>query len=326
MILLDTAPVPPRDRAELIRAAMLSVSVPKEVTLASDADATWARMEFWDLGGPSLFTSASSSFQLARGRRHLTMEGPALVALAVQTGATAGFEQLGQEHQVRPGQLMLNDLTAAYRYGWRGDGGSCAFQLPHELLGLPVGATRAAAPRLAASPLYELTRTHLAQLHRHRGELEHDPSARALGRATLELVRALILSAAAPAAPAAPDTAAELRERAIAYIDVHLSNPALTPAAIAAAHHVSVRQLYKVFALGRLSLEQTIIGLRLEAARRELARPGHPALTVSEAARRCGFANLSHFARRFRQRYGISPARWQRQHRDGRAASSRSAG
>lgn len=315
MILLDAAQVPPQDRDELIRAALLSVSVPTEVALPSAPDATWARMEFSDLGGPSLFTSASSSFRLARSRRHVTMEGPALVALAVQTAATAGFGQLGQEHLIGPGELMLNDLTAAYRYGWTGDGGSCAFQVPHELLGLPVPVTRAAAARLAASPLYDLTRTHLAYLHRHRDGLEHDPAARALGRATLELVRALILSASG-ATTAPSDTAAELRERAIAYIDLHLSNPALTPAAVAAAHHVSVRQLYKVFALANLSVEQTIIGLRLEAARRELARPGHPSLTVSEAARRCGFANLSHFARRFRQRYGISPREWQRQQVD----------
>jgi AraC-like DNA-binding protein len=284
-------------------------------------DRTWARMEFWDLGGPggagapSLFTSASSSVQLARSRRHLTMEGPALVALAVQTEATARFEQFGQEYLVQPGELMLNDLTGAYCYGWPGDGGSSAFQVPHELLDLPVPVTRAAAPRLAASPLYELTRNHLAYLHRHRGDLEHDPAARALGQATLELVRALIVSASGVAATP-PDTATELRERVITYIDRHRSNPALTPAAIAAAHHVSVRQLYKVFALAHLSVEQTIVGLRLEAAHRELARPGPPWLTVSEVARRCGFTNLSHFGRRFRQRYGLSPGQWQRQHLD----------
>jgi AraC-like DNA-binding protein len=313
MILLDTDAVEPRQRSEVVRAALLSVSVPTEVTLAGAADApgaAWARMEFWDFGDTNLFTSASSSFRLARSRRHLAMEGPPLVALAVQTAATARFGQFGQRYAVRPGELMLNDLTAAYDYGWDGDGGSCAFQVSHEALGLPVEMIRAAATRLPASPLYDLVRTHLAQLHQHRAELEEGPAGRYLGRSTLELLRALIVSASGAAA-VPRDTDAELRETVIAYIDLHLSNPALSPAAIAAAHHVSVRQLYKAFAQAGLSLEQTIIGLRLEAARRELARPANAALTVGAVARRCGFSNASHFGLRFRQRYGISPRQWQ---------------
>jgi len=314
MILLDTAEVEPGQRSAVVRTALLSVSVPTEVTLAGatgDPSATWARMEFWDFGETNLFTSASSSFRLARSRRHLALEGPPLVALAVQTAAAARFGQGGRQYTVRPGELMLNDLTAAYDYGWDGDGGSCAFQVSYEVLGLPADVVRAAAPRLAASPLYDLTRTHLALLHRQRGALETDPAARYLARSTLELVRALLVSAAGPVA-GPPDTGAELRERAVAYIDRHLANPALSPVAVAAAHHVSVRLLYKVFAQGGLSVEQTIVGLRLEAARRELARPANAALTVGAIARRCGFTNLSHFGRRFRQRYGVTPGQWQR--------------
>jgi AraC-like DNA-binding protein len=312
VILLDTAVVEPRDRDEVIRTAMLSVSVPTEVTLTGSPDATWARMEYWDFGNTNLFASSSSSFRLARSRRHLTMEGVPLVALAIQTAATAGFEQCGQQYTVRPGELMINDLTAAYDYGWDGDGGSCAFQVSHEVLGLPVDVTRAAAQRLPASPLYDLTQRHLSYLRQHRDELEGDPAGPHLSRATLELMRALIVSAAG-ATTVSHDSTAELRESAIAYIDRHRSNPALTPAAIAAAHHVSVRLLYKAFARAGLSVEQTIVGLRLEATRRELARPVNASLTVGAIARRSGFSNLSHFSRRFRQRYGVTPRQWQQQ-------------
>src|ERR1700761_6735580 len=103
MILLDTATLPPSDRSEVIRTAMLSVSTPTEVTLADSPDRTWARMEFWDFGDTNLFTSSSSSFRLARSRWHLAMEGPPLGAPAVQTAATADFEQCGQQYRVRPG-------------------------------------------------------------------------------------------------------------------------------------------------------------------------------------------------------------------------------
>ncbi len=105
MILLDTAGVEPRHRGEVVRAALLSVSVPTEVPLADAShspETTWARMEFWDFGDTNLFASASSSFRLARSRRHLAIQGPPLVALAVQTAATARFEQCGRQYQVRP--------------------------------------------------------------------------------------------------------------------------------------------------------------------------------------------------------------------------------
>ena len=78
---------------------------------------------------------------------------------------------------------------------------------------------------------------------------------------------------------------------------------------MAAAQHVSLRQLHKAFARGDLSVEQTIIEFRLEAARRALASS---ACSIGVVARRCGFVNLSHFSRRFRARYGMTPRAFQR--------------
>ncbi len=52
--------------------------------------------------------------------------------------------------------------------------------------------------------------------------------------------------------------------------------------------------------------------LRLEAARRLLADRRWAALTVTEVAARCGFAEPSHFARRFRLAYGLGPVEFRR--------------
>jgi AraC-like DNA-binding protein len=38
-----------------------------------------------------------------------------------------------------------------------------------------------------------------------------------------------------------------------------------------------------------------------------------PLLPVAAVASRCGFTNVTHFARRFRDAYGIPPGEWQRQ-------------
>jgi len=312
MLVLDTAEYDVRDRVDAVRDTFTAVSVPTDVSLVGTPGQIWARMEFWSLGSSSLFSHASTSFRLRRSRRHLALEGPPLVSLSLQTCGSGRFEQLDRRLLRSGGKLLLCDLSAPYDYGWDGDGGSCAFKVSHELLGLGPAQIRAATLRLEASPLYALARAHLAHLYRYRAELEDEGSGRVLGRSTLELLRALVGSAAGVPPPQC-GSAAELRDRAVVYIDVHRANPALTPAAVAAAHNVSLRQLYKAFAQAHLSVEGTIVDLRLEAAHRELARPASVSPIVSTVARRCGFVNASHFARRFRQRYGLTPRQWQRQ-------------
>jgi AraC-like DNA-binding protein len=75
---------------------------------------------------------------------------------------------------------------------------------------------------------------------------------------------------------------------------------------------VSVRQLYKACAGAGVRLEQWVIEQRLEAARAELAAPSGRWRSVAATARACGFADPSHFARRFRAAYGLTPRDWQR--------------
>jgi AraC-like DNA-binding protein len=61
-----------------------------------------------------------------------------------------------------------------------------------------------------------------------------------------------------------------------------------------------------------VSFTQWIIAERLAAARQELAATPLGAVMVSTVARRWGFADPRHFARRFREAYGTSPVEWRR--------------
>ncbi|WP_026245849.1 MULTISPECIES: AraC family transcriptional regulator [unclassified Streptomyces] len=92
--------------------------------------------------------------------------------------------------------------------------------------------------------------------------------------------------------------------RVMVYVRRHLTEPDLTPERIAREHAVSRRRLCTVLARAGISLEQWIIGARLEAACRLLADPRHAGLPVASVAARCGFASPSHFGRRFRAAHG----------------------
>lgn len=178
---------------------------------------------------------------------------------------------------------------------------------------------RAGAPRLRSSPLHDLVRDHLEGMARAADRLAADPGAAALGSATVELVRALLVSAAGDERLAPAVREETLVTRVLAYARAHLTDPDLDPAGLAAVHNVSLRTLYKAFAQAGLSLEQWLITERLEAARVLLSSPAGRRRPIAAVARSCGFADPSHFARRFRAAYGMSPREWQRAAADRRA-------
>jgi AraC-like DNA-binding protein len=106
-----------------------------------------------------------------------------------------------------------------------------------------------------------------------------------------------------------PETRSRLlRLRIQAYVQCHLADPCLSPASIAAAHHISVRSLHRLFEDHDETVAAWIRERRLERCRRDLADPRlseHPAHAIG---RKWGFTDPAHFSRVFRATYGLSPS------------------
>jgi AraC-like DNA-binding protein len=79
-----------------------------------------------------------------------------------------------------------------------------------------------------------------------------------------------------------------------------------------------VRHLYKVWerATGE-SPHRWIMSRRLERAGTLLAQQHRTMLPIGWVARQSGFTNVSHFSRRFRDTYGMSPRDWSVSHGQG---------
>jgi AraC-like DNA-binding protein len=98
-----------------------------------------------------------------------------------------------------------------------------------------------------------------------------------------------------------------------AFIRANLGDPDLTPGAIAAAHHISLRYLNKLFQAEGRTVAGWIRERRLERCRRDLAEPRLDDRTIKAIAARWGFTNSAHFSQAFRSAYGLSPREFRQQ-------------
>jgi AraC-like DNA-binding protein len=95
-----------------------------------------------------------------------------------------------------------------------------------------------------------------------------------------------------------------------AFIQQHLGDPALSPAAIAAAHHMSLRSLHQLFHDEGLTVAGWIRRRRLESCRRDLSDPALAVRPVAAIAARWGFSSPADFSRAFRAVHGLPPAEY----------------
>lgn len=98
---------------------------------------------------------------------------------------------------------------------------------------------------------------------------------------------------------------ARLANDIIEYIKKNLDNHDLGAGRIARQFNISQRKLYKIFEESGLSLRDTILHYRLEAARKELASSTDK--KIINIAFDSGFNDVSTFYRNFKRKYGYSP-------------------
>jgi AraC family transcriptional regulator, positive regulator of tynA and feaB len=159
-----------------------------------------------------------------------------------------------------------------------------------------------------AAPSTQLLTGYLDVLARTMSRLTA-PAVSAARQAALELFAAAVRQHGGSAAGATVfPTLAALEN----WIEKRLLVGDVTPAAIAAAHGMSVRSVYRIFEEADETVSGFVRARRLARACRDLAAGTDP---ISDIAVRWGFSDASHFARAFRAQYGCAP-------RDYRAAAA----
>jgi AraC-like DNA-binding protein len=186
-----------------------------------------------------------------------------------------------------------------------------------EIVRATVGVVRAAKPR----PTRRSEPEHYRLIVQMQGSAVGDASSSVarIGTVVRDVLAVALTndlangSANGPANMALPDARRdELLARIHRFIESNLGNPELTPATVAAAHHISLRYLHKLFEAQPYGVAGMIRQRRLEQCRRDLLNPAQAHRPVAAIAARWGFASAAHFSRVFRESCGLPPAEFRR--------------
>jgi AraC-like DNA-binding protein len=226
-------------------------------------------------------------------------------------------DQDDRQAVLQPGDVAVCDLARPMCLGLPGAVTSniMALIVPRSLMPAPVDdLSRMTAVRIRANDgAGALLSPLLRRLADHQHAFDAEEAAR-ISTAILDLLVAALAGGLDPdrkVPPASRQVA--LVNRIYASIEESLADPALSPAQIAARHHISTRYLHKLFEAEGMTVADWVRRRRLERCRRDLADPACHHHSVGAIGARWGYVDASHFSRAFRTAYGISPREYRLQ-------------
>ena len=272
-----------------------------------------------EVGALRVIDSLSGPGQVARSARHVRREDPERYVLFVQATGSDFGEHHGHAARYGPGDLGILDLSQPLRctHSTRR-----AVMLTYPKALCPLRADEMAT--LAGQPIDGRTGTAalisglVQQLPRHL-ETDDPATGAQVGSAVLDLLHVGLAAQLDRRGAIEPGTRrSALRTRCRAFIDANLADPELSPSAVAAAHHISLRYLHRLFEDAGDGVAGLIRRRRLDRARRDLLDPNLADRPVAAVGARWGFADPAHFNRTFKRAYGLPPAGFRREYAPGR--------
>lgn len=249
--------------------------------------------------GPLRLVSLGTPESSCVGREHDASDGENL-AIKVMTRGRTRIEQGRGGGELGPADLVLLDPTRTLRFESTAAAHVTVLVPRRELRIRPAQIDRLVGKRIDGSHGPGALVSVLARESARSATEFREAEALRSAAAVIELI-AVALEARLGDEHPAPDE--RLRNRISGYIEARLADPDLSPPSIAAAHHISVRRLHKLFEDQPLTVAALIRRRRMERCRAELTRSGR---TVTAVAARWGFSDPAHFSKLFKTTYGYN--------------------
>ncbi|MEE1943294.1 helix-turn-helix domain-containing protein [Streptomyces sp. TRM 70361] len=320
MDVISTAGVSPGEQFAFWREVHSKLWVPYDLRRASLPENGFRAQVAVSNFGPvqaTLITAVPHSVH--RTPKLIRRADPEVFKLGCFVHGGGAITQDGRRVDFGTGDLVLYDTSRPYAAEFAPDvpeNQLLLLRFPRSLLPLPPqDLRRLSALRIpGAQGIGALSSQFLLQLARRMAELTPSDTAR-LSTLALDVLTTALADALDTQGTVPPDTRRRaLMARIHAFIRENLGDAHLTPDSIAAAHHISLRYLHKLFQQEGHTVAGWVRERRLEQCRRDLADPRLAARPIGAVASRWGFTSPAHFSQAFRGAYGLSPSEFRRQH------------
>lgn len=333
-VLIRTDHLPARERIEFVQEEVAPRTwVPLECgALGADIDFCF-ELRTGRFGAIQVNLVTSVPLIVRRTPKLIRRSAPDLLKLVTPVHGYGGLVVIQdgrQAHLERPGDFALYDTRRPFEIRTVDvEEGSLAqvvtMHFPSTLLPVPPSQLKhlTAVPMGPCQGIGALTSKLLTQVAHSIDEYTPVEAAR-LSTAALEVLATRLAHELDRDGWVPPETHRHaLLVRIYTFIQEHLGDPKLSPGTIAAAHHVSLRYLHKLFQEEGATVAGWIRARRLEACRRDLADPALASRPVASIAARWGFSSAAHFSQVFRGAHGIPPGEYRLRTQAGATAGAK---
>lgn len=302
-ITIDTSTVAARDRLDFWRSTVCDQFVQLDVRPEA-GPAMHGRILATAIDDVQLREISAGAHTFVRTDRQVRTADEDYFHIALCHRGSTVASQEGREATLGPGDFVLYDSARPFTFAMAEDFEYSVCLFPKRLLPLSAAEMAAASAVRFDSRrgIGALIPPLFAALHELEAAELPAPSRDAMVRAIADLYVAVVRSRVdAGASPSVH------LSRARAFVDEHLADPALDPAAVAVGCSISVSYLHKLFAATGESVADYVRERRLQGCWADLARPDLASLTVAAVGRRWGLVDPARLSRVFKARFGFSP-------------------
>ena len=296
------AAVPQRERFSYFQSIIDTVFCPMQVAPGGSELSFRGRVEATDLGSVKLARVATSACVVRRFVGDVARLSNAPYLVKFQLKGESYWSQRNQEVHLRPGDFVIASMAEPYSLRFRDDFEMPVLALaPRTMYALTPHPEQFLGQRMSGEEAdCGLLSSFVAQVVARMSRLREPMIARVEAN-ILDLLGGVLGARAGQGELSSAQQLALIK----AFIERHLHDRRLGPGMISAAFNMSTRCIHSLFLAEPVSLGRHINALRVEASRRLMGED--PARSLTNIALDCGFYDLSHMSRCFRNRYRITP-------------------
>jgi len=267
-----------------------------------------------NLGDMRVALAESTSAVVTRSRHQVARSPQAYFLLHLQLAGCSVNRQDGREVQLTQGDLLLFDSTRPYQIEFREATSILVLRAPQSLFhrGMPNPQAVTLVPIGGRSGAGYLASRLIQDVWAGLQEGLPVESSEHLCHAVVDLV-ASAYAAVSRVRRESPSKASLLRAQICHFIEKRLGEQDLSIASIAATFGITRRYVHTLFQSDHSTVSEYIQSRRLQDAAKALADPMRSMASIGEVAVAHGFKSQAHFARIFRERYGLAPRGFRRQ-------------